>query len=360
MHILRLLASLNLGLVIAVVSQARVPVAGPTSLVTFVEAAEGTQAPPLTTPARADTWTPPRTPWGDPDLQGIWTGSTLTPVERPREFAGKAFLTEEEAAALEARAAENRVDRPPRAGDPGTYNQVWFDPGTKVVPSRRSSLVVDPPDGRIPYLPEARKRDDAQAEFRVGGARDSWLDVDTGERCLGDGLPMIWLGYNPNHHILQTPGYVVILHEMFRERRIIPLDGRPHGNIGQWHGDMRGHWEGNTLVVDTTNFIDRMRYRWAALWRAPSETMHMVERFTRIDAATIDYQVTIEDPAKFTKPWTLALPLTTDQAARGVTEGRLYEYACHEGNYSIVNVLSGARAQEKSRPSEARAPREGT
>ena len=292
---------------------------------------------------------PPRTPWGDPDLQGIWTGSTLTPLERPKELAGKQFLTDEEAAALEQRADQDRfVESAPQEGDPGTYNQVWFDPGTRVVGDRRTSLIVDPPDGRIPYTPEMRQRQQVQVQYRVRGARDSWLDVDTGERCLTDGLPMLWLGYNPNHQIVQTRDYVVILHEMFRDRRIIPLDGRPHGHIRQWNGDMRGRWEGDTLVVETTHFVDKVHYRWAAAWRMPTETLHLVERFTRVDADTLDYEFTVDDPAKFTRPWTVEIPLTTNQAARGVTAGPMFEYACHEGNYSIVNILNGARVEEKA------------
>ena len=291
-----------------------------------------------------------RTPWGDPDLQGVWTGSTLTPLQRPQELAGKAFLTEEEAAALEQQADRNRfVERAPREDDPGTYNQVWFDPGTRIVGDRRTSLIVNPPDGRIPYTPEVRERQRAQGEHRVRGPRDSWVDVDTGERCMTDGVPMLWLGYNPNHHIVQTPDHVVILHEMYSDRRIIPLDGQPHGDVRQWNGDIRGRWEGDTLVVETTNFVDKtIDYRWQEAWRMPTETMRVVERFTRIDAETLDYELTIEDPAKFTRPWTISNPLTTDQASRGVTAGPLYEYACHEGNYATVNVLSGARAGEKS------------
>ena len=292
---------------------------------------------------------PPRTPWGDPDLQGIWTGSTLTPLERPRDLAGEEFLTEEAAAALEQRADQNRfVERVPRDGDPGTYNQVWFDPGTRIVPDRRTALIVDPPDGRVPYTAETRARERLQMVYRVSGARNSWVDVDTGERCLTDGVPMFWLGYNPNHQIVQTPDHVVILHEMFRDRRIIPLAGRPHGTIRQWNGDLRGRWEGDTLVVESTHFVDKTDDRWAATWRMPTETMHLVERFTRVDADTLEYEFTLTDPAKFTRPWSVRIPLTTNQAARGVTEGPLYEYACHEGNYSIVNVLTGARAEDRA------------
>ncbi len=288
-----------------------------------------------------------RTPWGDPDLQGIWTGSTLTPLERPARFAGQEFLTEEEAAGLERRADETRfVERVPTAGDPGTYNQTWFDPGTRLVPDRRTALITDPPDGRVPYTPEMAERGRLQAIYRVSGARNTWVDVDTGERCMSDGVPMFWLGYNPNHQIFQTPDHVVIVHEMFRDRRIVPLGDGPGTGIRQWNGDMRGHWEGDTLVVESTHFIDGTADRWAQTWRMPTHTMHLVERFTRLDADTLQYEFTLTDPAKFTAPWSVRIPLTTNQASRGVTEGPLYEYACHEGNYSIANVLRGARVEE--------------
>jgi hypothetical protein len=305
------------------------------------------------TTAAAKTRIAPRTLWGNPDLQGIWTGSSLTPLERPKEFAGREFLTEEEAAALEERAVRSRVDRPPEPGDPGTYNQVWYDPASKVVSTRRTSLIVDPPDGRIPFTPEGQKHN-ARSTARYGvGPRDSWVDLDTGERCLTDGLPLpYWTGYNNNYQILQTREYVVILAEMFRDRRIIPLDGldgrRPHGNVPQWLGNSRGHWEGGTLVVETTNFADKAHYWWVAAWRASRPTLRLIERFTRVDAETMDYQFTMEDPVMFTRPWTAAFPLTTNQASRGVTVGRLYEYACHEGNYSLANVLAGARARDKA------------
>ncbi len=297
--------------------------------------------------ALANGQTTPVTPWGAPNLQGVWTGSTLTPMERPAELAGKTFLTEEETAALEQRADERRfVERVPSAGDPGTYNQTWFDPGTRMVPDRRTALIVEPPDGRIPYTATMLERDRLQAAYRVNGARHSWIDVDTGERCLSDGIPMFWLGYNPNHQILQTPDHVVIVHEMFRDRRVIPLDNRPHGTIRQWNGDIRGRWDGDTLVVESTRFVDGTANRWAATWRMPTETMHLVERFTRVDATTLEYEFTLTDTAKFMQPWSVRIPLTTNQAARGVTEGPLYEYACHEGNYSIANVLRGARMED--------------
>ena len=291
-----------------------------------------------------------RTPWGDPDLQGLWTGSTLTPLERSQEFVGREFLTEEEAAELEQRADSNRfVEREVREGDPGTYNQIWFDPGTRLVPDRRTALITDPPDGRIPYTPEMRERERLQVAYRVNGARHSWVDVDTGERCMTDGVPMFWLGYNPNHLIAQTPDHVIILHEMFGDRRIIPLGDGPQGTVRQWNGHIRGHWEGDTLVVESTRFVDGTANRWAATWRMPTETMHLVERFTRVDATTLEYEFTLTDPAKFTRSWSVRLPLTTNQASRGVTSGPLYEYACHEGNYSLMNVLSGARAEDRAR-----------
>lgn len=291
---------------------------------------------------------PLRTPWGDPDLQGTWTGSTITPLERPKEFANRPFLSPEEAAALEARArAQNTSERPSQAGDPGTYNQIWFDPSSAVVPDRRTSLIIDPPDGKIPFTPQGRSHN-TQSSARYGvGARDSYLDLDTGERCLSDGVPIpYWSGYNNNYQILQTKDHVVILAEMFRDRRIVPLDGRARTSIPQWLGESRGRWEGDTLVVETTNFADKASYWWATSWRAARPTLRLTERFTRVDPETLDYQFTMEDPGTFTRPWTAKVPLSTNQAARGVTQGPLYEYACHEGNHSIVNVLSGARAQD--------------
>ena len=291
---------------------------------------------------------PLRTPWGVPDLQGTWTGSTMTPLERQPEHLGKAVLTEEEAAALERRADESRfVEREPSDGDPGTYNQIWFDPGTRIVPDRRTALITAPSDGQVPYTSAMAERERLQVAYRVNGQRDSWVDVDTGERCMTDGVPMFWLGYNPNHQIVQTPDHVVILHEMFRDRRIIPITDQPHASVRQWNGDIRGHWDGDTLVVESTHFVDGTSDRWAATWRMPTQTMHLVERFTRSDRDTLQYEFTLTDPAKFTQPWSVRIPLTTNQASRGVTEGPLYEYACHEGNYSLMNVLSGARAEER-------------
>ena len=278
---------------------------------------------------------PLRTPWGAPDLQGIWTGSTMTPLERRSEHAGKAFLTEEEAAALERRADESRfVEREPSDGDPGTYNQIWFDPGTRIVSDRRTALITAPPDGQVPYTSAMAERQRLQVAYRVNGQRDSWVDVDTGERCMSDGVPMFWLGYNPNHQIVQTPNHVVILHEMFRDRRIIPITDQPHTSVRQWNGDIRGHWDGDTLVVETTNYSVETRYSGA------SARLHLVERFTRVAPDTIQHEITLDDSDTWTEPWTVMLVLKS-------TEDPIFEYACHEGNYSMPGILGGARLDER-------------
>ena len=299
----------------------------------------------------------PRTPWGDPDLQGIWVGSTLTPIERPPEHEGRAFLTREEVADLEAEArahAERQWARPaeraPAGGDvdyrpDGSlgYDAFWIDEGLVWEPSGRTSLIVDPPSGRIPYTPTAR---DHERPYGTG-PWNSHLDLDTGERCLGDGLPQIWFGDNPNHQIFQTPTVVVIVHEMYKERRIIPLDGRPRTGIPQWNGESRGRWEGGTLVVESRRFPGRPQDRYRHTWRGPTASLRLVERFTRVDAETMAYEATIVDPTRFTQPWTVRFPLSTDQAGRGLAAGHLFEFACHEGNYAIVNVLRGARVGDE-------------
>ena len=289
----------------------------------------------------------PRTAWGAPELHGVWTGSSLTPLERPGDLEGREFLTAEEVAALEARAAEGWVDAPPQAGDTGTYNQFWYDRGSKVIPGGRTSLIVDPPDGRLPFTESGRERERASSAHYGVGARDSYADLDTGERCLTDGLPLRYAGYNANYQIFQTPGHVAILGEMFRDLRIIPLDGRPHTAIPQWLGDGRGRWEGDTLVVETRYFADKAHFWWVNAWRATRPTLLLVERFTRVDAETIEYEFSMEDPEMFTRPWTALIPLTTNQAARGVATGPLYEYACHEGNHGLRNTLAGARFEER-------------
>jgi len=295
--------------------------------------------------AQTKSWTAPRTPDGQPDLQGVWSNPTITPFERPSEFAGKATLTEKEAAELEARAAKARVDGPPKEGDPGSYNQAWFDSGTKVVSTRQTSLVVDPPNGRVPVKPSA----EAKRDYDLAHASDSWEYMSVWDRCITRGVPagMFPAGYNNSYQILQTPGYVVIFYEMIHETRIIPVDGRPHlpASVRQWNGDSRGHWEGNTLVVDTTNYNGK---GWIATSAATgrikgipqSESLHVVERFTRADKNTILYKVTINDPNVYTQPWTLAIPLSREE------NYKIYEYACHEGNHAIENVLGAGRAAQ--------------
>ena len=279
-------------------------------------------------------WTPPRTPDGQPDFQGMWSMNTLTPLERPADFAGKAFLTEREAADYEQRMRQD-LDRDRRDGGNDAdlrrnYNQFWRDADTQVAPSRRTSLIVDPPDGRIPPLtPEARRK-----RARPGvpqGPEDLALRI----RCISRGLPMVPTPNNNYFQIVQGQGYVAILQEMMYEVRIIPLDGRPHAAPGVrgYMGDARGHWEGNTLVIDTTNFIGKDDFYGA------DENLHLKERLTRTDAGTLLYQFTVDDPTAFTRSWSGEIPLRR-------TEEGLFPYECHEGNYALVDILKGARAEE--------------
>jgi hypothetical protein len=293
----------------------------------------------------AASWSAPKTPDGQPDLEGTWTNATITPFERPAELSSKAVLTTEEAAELEKRAAENHVDRPPKPGDVGSYNQVWTDPGTKVVSTRQTSLVVDPPDGLVPITAAAA----TERDYKLAHNSDSYIYMSVWDRCITRGMPagMFPAGYNNAYQIVQTPGYVVILYEMIHETRIIPLDGRPHvsSNIRLWNGDSRGHWEGNTLVVDTTNYNDKGSIGTSAATNRikgipQSEALHVVERFTRSAPDTISYEVSIDDPPNYTRPWKAAFPLTRDD------KYRIYEYACHEGNHAVENVLRGGRAAD--------------
>jgi hypothetical protein len=317
----------------------------------------------------APSTTQARTAWGDPDLQGVWRYEGAIPLERPAQFEGRASLTEQEVAERERVEQEQAAKR--LAGQEGAavgrrsvaespirgneYNSFWQDHGRPRQISNRTSLIVDPPDGRIPYTPEASKAD-ARAAARYGvGPFESYLDPDTGERCLTDGVTgMMWQGPNGGHNrIVQSPGFVTILHEEYRDRRVIPVaraaDGatdverglqpaRRHGIIRQWFGDAIGRWEGDTLVVDTTNFIDRTNYEWANIWTRPSESLHLVERFKRIDATTIEYSITVDDPTTFTRPWTAVIPIS-----KLSDETQIYEYACHEGNYAMPNLLRGGR-----------------
>ena len=289
-------------------------------------------------------WTAPRTPDGQPDLQGFWTNSSYSPLERPKNVT-KEFYSKEEALELEKKAAEQETEQTVA----GTVADVHYD-FTQFALDRnqsahalnlRTSLIIDPADGRLPPLTaegEKRAADRAEAAKLVG-RWDSAQSNELDDRCMifvGAGPPMLPAGYNSNYQIVQAPGYVMILFEQNHDVRVIPLDGRPHipRNMRQWTGDSRGRWDGNTLVVETTNFNGKNPLR------GSSENLRVVERFTRLDADTIDYKFTVEDESTWTRPWTAALPLKK-------TVGPLFEHACHEGNYGLYNTLVGARLEEK-------------
>ena len=299
----------------------------------------------------------PRTPWGDPDLQGTWDFTTITSLERPPEFAGRKFLTEAEAAALEKRINRQRFDTeatspgslsPTGRGesDPGIYNLGWWwEPnGRKLVRSRRTSLVVDPPDGRFPPLTSQvqqilRAREDAR-ERRRGPE-----DLPLAERCIlgfNSGPPMVPGPYNNLVQVVQGPGYVAIINEMVHDTRIVPLDGRSHVGaiVRLWSGDSRGRWEGDTLVVETRNFTDNG----TATFGVPGlidRNQQLVERFARVDDRVLMYRFTVNDSSVWTRPWSAEVPMTR-------IDGVVMEYACHEGNYGLANILSGARAEESA------------
>ena len=298
-----------------------------------------------------DGWTMPRTPWGVPDLQGIWTNATLTPMERSETLEDTSVLTAEAAAEIEEQSAESRLERDrSNSGVFAAYNLFWLDAGTRILDSLRTSLVVDPPDGRIPYTEAGRARLESDLTRYGVGPFDSWVDADTGERCLTDGLPLVPLqSYNMNFHFLQAPGWIAILNEMFHEWRVIPLDDRPDFSpaIGQWLGGGTGRWEGDTLVIESVRFNERGHYLWRNTWRASRSGLHLIERITRTGKKTMDYEFTMTDPEMFTRPWSALVPMTTDQASRGVTAGPMFEFACHEGNRGLLNILRGARAQER-------------
>jgi len=289
-----------------------------------------------------------RTADGQPDLQGVWNFSTLTPLERSAEFAGREFLTDAEAKEFEARtiARSNRDNREQTADADvaSAYNEFWWDRGVhaaRVHGKVRTSLIVDPPDGRIPALTaDGQARATARAEARRLHPADGPEDRSLGERCMlfNAGPPMLSGPYNNYVQILQTHDAVVIHNEMIHDARVVALDGRPHlpASIRLLLGDSRGRWEGDTLVVETTNFTNRTTVR------GSGEGLRLVERFTRSGASTLLYEFTVDDPASFTKPWTAVLPMTK-------TEDRLYEYACHEGNYAMSGILRGARAGETQR-----------
>ena len=306
-------------------------------------------------PATTSRWSPARTPDGQFDLEGVWDFSTITPLERPTGLADKQTFTDEEAATFEQEEnrRQNRDLIDPRKGGaqylPGSvipYNEFWYERGSKIVGSRRTSLIVDPPDGRIPPLtPEAQTRLDGQAaaarEEQLGIVRaDSAAARPLADRCIlgfNAGPPMTPGAYNNYVQISQAPGVVTLGVEMVHDVRVIPLDGRPHlpSRIRQYRGDSRGRWEGRTLVIDTTNFLRETSFR------GSSSNLHLIERLTRVDADTLLYEFTVNDPATWTTPWTVAIPMRR-------VDVPIYEYACHEGNYALRNILAGARAQEAS------------
>ena len=284
--------------------------------------------------AAAQSTEPPRTPWGDPDLQGVWSYATVTPLQRPADLARK-FFTSEEVAAWNARAKADRPDRP--GVDPGAYNAFWVDRG-EVLPDRRTSQIVDPPDGRLPLNARGQAQVAALTEHRRMHPADSWMDRSAWDRCITyHGVPPVGTSYNNTYHILQTPEHVAIHVENIHDVRIIPIDGRPHlgDGIRQWNGDSRGHWEGNTLVVETINYSDKTELRFPS-----TPNTRAVERFTRVDENNIDYQFTIEDAEIYTQPWTVERPMPR------IPDYVIYEYACHEGNYGLHNILAGARVEE--------------
>jgi hypothetical protein len=286
-----------------------------------------------------------------PDLQGIWNFATLTPLERPAELAGKSHLSDQEAADFAKRTIERRnFDRRDGSKEQDVaraYNDLFYDFGTTA--SNQTSLIIDPADGKLPPLtPSGAKRAAERAAIlarRPSGPEDRPL----WERCIlgfNSGPPMIPNGYNNNVQIYQAPGQIVIFNEMVHSARVVPMDGRPHGIVRQWMGDSRGHWEGDTLVIDTVNFTKNGTGT-ISLRAATDENFHLVERFTRRDANTLLYQFIVDDPTIWTKPWTVSVPMTK-------SEEPIYEYACHEGNYGMEGILAGARAEEKAAEDAAR------
>jgi hypothetical protein len=283
----------------------------------------------------------PRTADGHPDLQGVWSYATITPLERPAELAGKAtFASDKETAEFEeqtnARRNQDRRDGAGTDADVGrAYNHFWWDFGTRAA-GKQTSLIVDPPDGRMPALTaDAAKREaDRTAARRLRSTADGPEDRSLWERCVTRTLPTLPGPYNNNIQIFQSRDHVVILNEMIHEARLIPLDGRPHAGVPQWRGDSRGRWEGDSLVIETTNFSEK------AAFRGSSSHLRLVERYRRGNARTLLYEVTITDPTTWTRPWTVSVPMTA-------SEEPIYEYACHEGNYGMLGILQGARAQEQ-------------
>ncbi len=280
-----------------------------------------------------------------PDLQGVWSFATLTPLERPADLAGKTHLTDEEAAAYAKQIRErrnfDRRDGGAEADVSRAYNDLFYDFGNRA--SNQTSLIVDPPDGRLPAMTALGQKRAAERAAKNAAIPNGPEDRPLWERCIlgfNSGPPMMPSGYNNNVQIYQAPGYAVIFNEMVHSARVVPLDGRPHGTLRQWMGDSRGHWEGDTLVVDTINFTSAGTGT-LGLRVSTDENLHLTERFTRRDAKTLVYEFTVDDPTIWTKPWTASVPMAK-------TDEPIYEYACHEGNYGMQDILAGARAEEKA------------
>jgi hypothetical protein len=306
----------------------------------------GVAALPL---AAQNPWTAPKTPWGDPDLQGSFSNLSEdgTPLERPDQFAGRKLedIKGEELAAIKREVQKRTIEN---FSGPLHAPEHWWQDDLNLIKGSQAWLIVDPPDGKIPALtPEARARAAARAEARKGrGPADSWTDRSLYDRCITRGLPgsMMPAIYGNSYQIVQAPGYVLIRYEMVHESRVIPLDGRPHTSsaIRSYMGDARGHWEGNTLVVETTNFREDGIYR-----GANPETFKLTERFTRTAPDKVQWTVTLDDPKTWVRPWSFSMPLTLDESQP------VLEYACHEGNYGLRNILSAARAEEAKAAGEA-------
>ena len=298
-----------------------------------------------------------RTPWGDPDLMGIWEYWTFTPLERPDGLSDRNTLTDEEAAEVAQQGIEaaRERDRGTSEGDTGAYGQEVWTERSRATALNQSSLIVDPPDGKIPpFTPSEERRIAAHSasggrpvRTRAGGiGTDGPEDRGLAERCIvgfSTGPPLLPAGYNNNVQIFQSPGYVVLAVEMIHDVRVIPVDGRPHlpGHMRQWLGDSRGYWEGNTLVVETTNFTDLIgSFSTTSMTWGTGGNLRLIERFTRLDDDTLQYEFTVENPSIFTQPFTARYPMNRSDLP-------LYEYACHEGNYGLMNIMTGARAEDR-------------
>ena len=316
-------------------------------LIAQAPAAGQAASPAKATPA-GKSWTPPRTPDGKPDLQGIWGNATVTPLERPKGLGAKEFYTDEEFAKLSARIRQGDVGEEAELGA-ARENALRYDISlyggfdiskAKFASNKRTSLIVGPEGVVPPMLPEAKQRNSERAAENKGHEFDSYENRPLSERCIlmaQEMIPMLpGAGEGNLLQIVQGPGYVALLHEIDHSTRVIPTDGRPHipQNIREWQGDSVGHWEGSTLVIDTTNFTARTAFR------GSGEKLHLVERFTRTADDAVTYQFTAEDPTTWAKPWTAEIPMTK-------TQGPVYEWACHEGNTMISTILRGARVQEE-------------